>query len=429
MAQYAQRAAQARLGFPPYSHVLVNPGRQHGLFIIRLDPGYSALCGLSLFTLPKMQPGHGSQQGAVQQHHRRFLELLDAMKGEYETTLSIAYSSANASAVNSPNPALQQHTEQAIMQELALLQRTVRELEHNVNLKARQTQYEQLIAQMRQFLHDKNITDLPPFLDVDVQGAHSPSVGAVPSVKPPNLDAELTSGLLTDSFGAAGPSTAQATSNPATPNGPNPTQQQQQKKPPQSQGWMALYASQEKHLSLDLGHTVQSDKVICAIAFSNSGQFVAIGTYNRQVIVYDVQSGEKVMTLEDNVQQPTAPSTLQKDIFTRSVAWNHDDTLIASGGEDCYVRMWTVNAESRTSKLKHRLAGHNQDVYSICFTPSCMSLVSASGDGSLRVWEVKTGECKRVITADAFTSVSVSEDLIVAVFSVCSISIIQSHTL
>jgi len=43
------------------------------------------------------------------------------------------------------------------------------------------------------------------------------------------------------------------------------------------------------------------------------------------------------------------------------------------------------------------LQGHSADVYGLAFTPDSRGLLSGSGDGTMRLWEVASGQCLRVM--------------------------------
>lgn len=314
------------------------------------------------------------QPQAPQTQLRRFTDLLDALKHEYEAALSAA-----------PTPA---PSDPQYLNELALIQRTVKELEQS-HLKAKagyEEEVSRLVAVCRQ------------------HGIEVPGVGAPAAVNPPNLENDLTAGVLTSTFGG------RPTTPPVPPQTTHQAQQGQQK-----HGWMAIYSlpEQERAIAVDLLHTLPTDHVVCSVSFSPEGLHLAIGT-NRAVIVFESGTGKRVATLTDH----STDSTTTGDLFMRSVQWSEDATLVAAGGEDHFVRVWVF----ATQRLKHRLAGHSQDIYAVAFMPGNKTLVSASGDRTIRLWEVASGECKSVLGLGevagrelGFTSVAVTDRLIIAV--------------
>lgn len=72
---------------------------------------------------------------------------------------------------------------------------------------------------------------------------------------------------------------------------------------------------------------------------------------------------------------------------------------------------WSANAQAKW-KLKATLLGHTATVWSAAFYPDSRRLVTSSGDGSIRMWDVITAkELKQVFTSDGdITDIAVSPD-------------------
>jgi gluconolactonase len=69
--------------------------------------------------------------------------------------------------------------------------------------------------------------------------------------------------------------------------------------------------------------------------------------------------------------------------------------------------------ELATGKLLKKLGKEHKDmVYGLAFTPDSAALISASGDKTLRIWDVKTGAAKQLLRdhADSVYAISVSPD-------------------
>src|SRR5262249_33455432 len=56
--------------------------------------------------------------------------------------------------------------------------------------------------------------------------------------------------------------------------------------------------------------------------------------------------------------------------------------------------------EADTGKPVHRLTGHSEPIRCACFSLDGKSLVTASEDGSSRIWETETGRTLKVLTLD-----------------------------
>ena len=67
-----------------------------------------------------------------------------------------------------------------------------------------------------------------------------------------------------------------------------------------------------------------------------------------------------------------------------SVAISPDSRYVAAGSLDTVVRIWDVV----TGQLLEQLRGHRDSVYSVAFTPDGRGLVSGSLDKTLKGWDV-----------------------------------------
>ncbi|KAF4452098.1 hypothetical protein F53441_5031 [Fusarium austroafricanum] len=91
-----------------------------------------------------------------------------------------------------------------------------------------------------------------------------------------------------------------------------------------------------------------------------------------------------------------------------SVAVSPDNQLIASGGHDGTVRIWDM----KTGLCRHTLEGHDDGVTSVIFLPDGRSLASGSFDQTIKIWGTKTGLCSKTLAdhTDKIKSVASSPD-------------------
>jgi glucose repression regulatory protein TUP1 len=78
------------------------------------------------------------------------------------------------------------------------------------------------------------------------------------------------------------------------------------------------------------------------------------------------------------------PDSLNNDAGVTSVAISPDGRYVAAGSLDTVVRIWDVGS----GLLVERLRGHRDSVYSVAFTPDGKGLVSGSLDKTLKYWDV-----------------------------------------
>ncbi len=85
----------------------------------------------------------------------------------------------------------------------------------------------------------------------------------------------------------------------------------------------------------------------------------------------------QVLTIND-------PDSLNNDAGVTSVVISPNGRFVAAGSLDTVVRIWDV----QTGQLLERLRGHRDSVYSVSFTPDGKGLVSGSLDKTLKYWDV-----------------------------------------
>lgn len=102
------------------------------------------------------------------------------------------------------------------------------------------------------------------------------------------------------------------------------------------------------------------------------------GSGDKTARIWDMVDGtSKVLTIND-------PDSLNNDAGVTSVAISPNGQFVAAGSLDTVVRIWDV----ATGMLVERLRGHRDSVYSVAFTPDGKGLVSGSLDKTLKYWDV-----------------------------------------
>ncbi|CAD8181626.1 unnamed protein product [Paramecium pentaurelia] len=72
--------------------------------------------------------------------------------------------------------------------------------------------------------------------------------------------------------------------------------------------------------------------------------------------------------------------------YVKQVCFSPDGNTLASGSGDCSIRLWDV----KTGQQKAILDGHSDYVMSVCFSPDGNTLASGIGKGSIILWDTKT---------------------------------------
>lgn len=118
------------------------------------------------------------------------------------------------------------------------------------------------------------------------------------------------------------------------------------------------------------GHT----SWVRGLAFSPDGNFLATASDDNTVRLWRLDDGSAVHIL------PEAGA--------RAVAFSPDGTLLATGGYDKVIRLWRVSDGS----LVRELPGHTDWVRALAFSPDGDLLASGAFDATLRLWRVADGE-------------------------------------
>jgi WD40 repeat protein len=71
------------------------------------------------------------------------------------------------------------------------------------------------------------------------------------------------------------------------------------------------------------------------------------------------------------------------------VAWSGDQRQVLSGSWDQTVRLWDVE----TGRCLRVLEGHTGKVRSVAFGTDKRLALSGSSDNTVRLWDVETGRC------------------------------------
>lgn len=152
--------------------------------------------------------------------------------------------------------------------------------------------------------------------------------------------------------------------------------------------------------TLPLTHA-HTDTVACSafnmdfIGETNTPKLAAVGGYDGVIVLYDADTGNKLKELE-------GPSDVEWLCFHPKGG----SVLLAGSVADGTIWMYHIP----TSKCLQVFVGHESGVTAGSFTPDGRWAVSASSDGTVRVWAPRTGVSKHVFRlGDAgLTSMAVS---------------------
>ena len=121
---------------------------------------------------------------------------------------------------------------------------------------------------------------------------------------------------------------------------------------------------------------------VTAAAFSPDGKRIISGSYDNTLKLWDVDSGNCLMTLSGHRLQVTAAS------------FSPDGKRIISASFDKTIKIWDVDSGNCIKTL----SGHTRSVRAASFRPDGKRIISASSDKTLKLWDADSGNCLKTLS-------------------------------
>ena len=137
----------------------------------------------------------------------------------------------------------------------------------------------------------------------------------------------------------------------------------------------------EQHYTIPEAHAAR----IASLVFSSDGRTLASCSddrNNKAIRLWHVSTGGTLMG-----------TLMGHAAAVRDVAFSPSGEILVSGSGDGELRFWDV----KTGETLNTVAAHDEQVKKVAFSPSGKTVVSASSDQTLRFWDVQTGKHLKTI--------------------------------
>ncbi len=137
-----------------------------------------------------------------------------------------------------------------------------------------------------------------------------------------------------------------------------------------------------------VGPVQTTNDAVTTVAISPDGLFLAAGIEDGRILLWDMLVGNKLAELPGHSD---AVTDLQFSTVRNSIS-GAPELVLLSAAKDRVIILWQINIQGGqiSGQLLRRFVGHSGAVNSIAFDG--INLLSASEDGSLRLWDGLTGD-------------------------------------
>ena len=136
---------------------------------------------------------------------------------------------------------------------------------------------------------------------------------------------------------------------------------------------------------------------IFTVSFSPCGKYIVGGSIDA-IILWEVESGKEIKNIFS-----------AHEYWVNSVSFSPDGKYLVSSGEyDSTVKLWDIE----NGKVINSFTGHSAGVQTVSLSPDGKYIASASRDNTVKLWEVESGKEIRTLTGHKnwVKSVSFSPD-------------------
>lgn len=126
---------------------------------------------------------------------------------------------------------------------------------------------------------------------------------------------------------------------------------------------------------------VKHKKGVRFVTFTSDGKIIFSASKDKSICIWDADNGNLLRVVPD-----------AHDDEILYLAFSSDNKTMATASADKVIKIWDVNLTEKTCSVRRDLRDHKDWVRSVSFNPINNSqIVSASDDGSLRMWNIDDG--------------------------------------
>lgn len=129
--------------------------------------------------------------------------------------------------------------------------------------------------------------------------------------------------------------------------------------------------------------TIQGDASCMAVAFSPDSRYIASGSRNAYVRIWQVKDGILLRSMKENANRTAA-----------CVAYSPDGKLLASGGDGKEITIWSASDGTMLRSMRES----SNWVSSVAFSPDSKYLALGSHSRTINLWRVSDGVCIRTLS-------------------------------
>lgn len=158
----------------------------------------------------------------------------------------------------------------------------------------------------------------------------------------------------------------------------------------------------------------QFSQAVRSLAWSDDGKFLAAGSEDGLVLVWDAENAEKCAgDLTITMDGITSFRLVPQPHFTqghlgavRALGFTNDGKHIVSGGDDGILRLWRIDAGGE--RIRRKFPGHIGAIQALSLNTDSSLCATSGSDGTVRVWVLRTGSCMHVLAGHVGPAYSVT---------------------